>query len=282
MSSMFSTETISSSLNHYEEEDFFNKQNVYSLNPSSISRETTKRLIHDITDIYRSPLHSEGIYYQHDDQNMLKGYALIIGSKDTPYQNGFYLFEFFFPENYPQQPPILKFLTCDNKHRMRFNPNLYRNGKVCLSILNTWEGDGWTSSQTIRSVLLTLTTVLCEDPLLNEPGVKQSNPDFHKYNKLVAYKNYHTAFCSILLKELHYPCFDIFYPIMKQYALEHKEEILQHFQSMVSKYITKSVYGRDLKKEIIQTRMFILHVPIDYEALEQLLLQTYSFLEHDN
>lgn len=271
-----------SALNNYETDDFFSKQNVYSLNPTSISRETTKRLIHDITDIYRNPLHSEGIYYQHDDQNMLKGYALIIGPKDTPYENGFYLFEFFFPENYPQQPPILKFLNCDNKHLMRFNPNLYRNGKVCLSILNTWRGDGWTSSQTIRSVLLTLTTVLCEHPLLNEPGCHKNHMDFDKYNKLVTYKNYQVSFCGILMKELHYPCFDLFYTTMKQYALEHKDTIMKHFYDTLERDIMVTNKGRQIKKEVIQTSMYNLHIPINYDELEDTMKKTFEFIETVN
>ena len=32
----------------------------------------------------------------------------------------------------------LTYLTNDGN--TRFHPNLYRNGKVCLSVLNTWRG----------------------------------------------------------------------------------------------------------------------------------------------
>ena len=48
----------------------------------------------------------------------------------------------------------LNYLTNDGK--TRFNPNLYRNGKVCISLLNTWKGEQWTSCQTIESILLSL------------------------------------------------------------------------------------------------------------------------------
>ena len=82
--------------------------------------------------------------------------VLIFGPKDTPYENGYYLFKFKFPIDYPYNPPKVVYMTNDGK--TRFNPNLYRNGKVCVSILNTWSGDQWTGCQTISSVLLTLCT----------------------------------------------------------------------------------------------------------------------------
>lgn len=53
-----------------------------------ITRETTMRLASDVRDIYKHPLHSEGIYYEHDESDLLKGYAMIIGPEDTPYSGG--------------------------------------------------------------------------------------------------------------------------------------------------------------------------------------------------
>ena len=51
-----------------------------------ISKETIKRLVTDVRQIMKHPLHDNGIYYQHDQEDMLKGRAVIIGPKDTPYQ----------------------------------------------------------------------------------------------------------------------------------------------------------------------------------------------------
>ena len=138
----------------------------------SINKAAIKRIANDVKYIINNEhsLSLENIYYKHDEENILKGYALIIGQKHTPYGYGYYFFEFNFPDNYPFSPPVVRYLTNDGT--MRFNPNLYTNGKVCLSILNTWSGESWTSCQTISSVLLTLSIVLCENPLLNEPCVQ--------------------------------------------------------------------------------------------------------------
>ena len=97
---------------------------------------------------------------------MLLGHALIIGTENTVYEHGFYLFKFEFPINYPISPP--KVLFYPNDRKTRYNPNLYRNGKVCLSLLNTWTGEQWTACQSIRSILLTLISILNDKPLLNE------------------------------------------------------------------------------------------------------------------
>ena len=105
----------------------------------NISKETIKRLIRDVKDIIKNPLTDNGIYYKHDDTDMLKGYAMIVGPEDTPYFGGFYFFKFKYPDNYPHSPP--KVFFCTNGDGIRFNPNLYTNGKVCVSLLNTWSGD---------------------------------------------------------------------------------------------------------------------------------------------
>jgi ubiquitin-protein ligase len=164
----------------------------------SINNSTIKRIASDVKCILNDErsLSLENIYYKHDEENILKGYALIIGQKNTPYGYGYYFFEFNFPDNYPFSPPVVRYLTNDGT--MRFNPNLYTNGKVCLSLLNTWSGEGWTSCQTITSILITLSSVLCENPLLNEPGVQENNNAIEKYNYLVTYKNIEFSICKII------------------------------------------------------------------------------------
>jgi ubiquitin-conjugating enzyme E2 Z len=163
---------------------------------------TVKRIAKDVKFILKNPLDNENIYYNHSQEDILKGYALIIGQKDTPYAYGYYFFEFNFPENYPFEPPKVKFLTNDGI--MRFNPNLYANGKVCLSVLNTWNGEGWTSCQSIYSILITLSAVFNENPLINEPGIKKEDLNVVKYNCLVSYKNIEYSIIKqfLILKDL--------------------------------------------------------------------------------
>ena len=55
-----------------------------------ISKDTISRLLKDVKQIFKNPLTDNGIYYTHDDTDMMKGYALIIGPSDTPYFGGNY------------------------------------------------------------------------------------------------------------------------------------------------------------------------------------------------
>ncbi|KAI0268350.1 hypothetical protein BC834DRAFT_869029 [Gloeopeniophorella convolvens] len=102
--------------------------------------------------------------------------ALIIGPEGTPYQNGCFLFDIFLGHNYNQSPPSVKYMTT-NGGKYRFNPNLYADGKVCLSLLGTWTGPGWVSGKsTLLQVLISIQSmILCDEPYLNEPGWASSS-----------------------------------------------------------------------------------------------------------
>jgi len=97
--------------------------------------------------------------------------ALITGPEGTPYYNGCYLFDIFLGASYNQVPPSVKYMTT-NGGKFRFNPNLYADGKVCLSLLGTWQGPGWIPGKsTLLQVLISIQSmILCEEPYLNEPG----------------------------------------------------------------------------------------------------------------
>ena len=199
---------------------------------------SVRRIMMDVKEIMNDKI--DNINYQHDEDNLYKGYALIIGPKDTPYENGFYFFEFTFPESYPFNPPKVKFHTYDGF--TRFNPNLYINGNVCLSILNTWEGEKWSSCQSIRSILLTLTTVLNDKPLLNEPGINIHHKDFDGYNDLLEYKNVEISILKYLEKtNLNYN-FHIFYKSMIEHFIKNYESIIKKIQKP-SKRIQLSIYS---------------------------------------
>ena len=172
------------------------KKEKDKMNNMMITNDAKKRLLRDVKQITTNPLNEHGIYYVQDDINMLKGYAMIVGPPNTPYFGGYYFFEFLFPYNYPYQPPIAKY--CTNKNNIRFHPNLYENGKVCLSILNTWSGEQWSSCQTITTILLSLITLFDNNPLINEPDVTIIHPEVPIYNKIIEFANMDIAICDIL------------------------------------------------------------------------------------
>ena len=199
--------------------------------PKVISKETVHRLLADVKYIYNNPLTDNGIYYTHDDADIMKGYVLIVGPEETPYFGGYYFFEFNFPTDYPFSPPKVKYMT--NNGVTRFNPNLYKCGKVCVSILNTWSGDKWSACQTLNSVLLTLCSLLNDKPLLNEPGQLITGRDFIPYQKSIEFLNIDFALCDILgnMKRWVPEHFSHFYQFMKEHFLKNYDKLLAFVES---------------------------------------------------
>jgi ubiquitin-protein ligase len=236
-----------------------------------ISKDTITRLLKDVKCIMKNPLTENGIYYIHDDVDIMKGYALIIGPSDTPYFGGNYFFEFNFPADYPHSPPKVKY--CTNGNNVRFNPNLYTCGKVCVSLLNTWRGDQWTSCQSISSVLLTLCTLLCKDPLLNEPGVEKSNPDMASYDEIIQIANLDIAICGILQKKdgIFLPFFENFFPYVKENFLKNFDKLLQFAEKKNSEF--------NREEKLFLTRYYNMRISANYGAIIQQLKETRQIAE---
>ena len=113
-------------------------------------------------------LRENGIYYLINEANARKGLALIFGPENSVYAHCPLLFQVEFPAEYPHVSPKVKILTSDGV--TRFHPNLYIDGKVCMSILGTWAGPEWIASMTISTVLISIQSLLDDNPITNEPG----------------------------------------------------------------------------------------------------------------
>jgi len=242
-----------------------------------IKKETIQRLLKDVRQIIKDSLTDQGIYYIHDDTDMMKGYAMIVGPSDTPYFSGFYFFEFNYPHDYPYSPPKVNY--CTNGNNIRFNPNLYCCGKVCISLLNTWRGDQWTSCQTISTVLLTLCTLLCADPLLNEPGIVITNKESDNYIKsenytsIIEFSNINIAICDIVNKKkgIYQPFFDNFYPFIKENFNNNYDKLLE--------FANKQLTDKFTEPRVIHNMIYIMNVEVDYKYIVDKLQKTKQFID---
>ncbi|GAA6004968.1 hypothetical protein JCM11491_002293 [Sporobolomyces phaffii] len=103
--------------------------------------------------------------------------CLIIGPPGTPFQNAPFLFDLFLsPSKFPQEPPQVFFHSWAGGTRV--SPNLYAEGKVCLSLLGTWSGDkteSWSSARSsILQILISIQgLIMVEDPYFTEPGFEK-------------------------------------------------------------------------------------------------------------
>lgn len=197
-----------------------------------------KRILKDVRDVLKNPLTDEGITYIHDEDNMLKGYAMIIGPPNSPYEHGFFFFEIYFPTDYPYRPPVVKF--CSGDGIVRFHPNLYRNGKVCLSILNTWDGEQWSSCLTLRSILITLRSLFDWDALTMEPGISKTTMKTKvlQYDQIVQIKTFELTILKILNGELmnSHDKWYSFLPIIRNYVESHKHELVDYYMDFKKKF----------------------------------------------
>ncbi|KAK4543244.1 hypothetical protein LTR36_005794 [Oleoguttula mirabilis] len=124
-----------------------------------------------------------GIFIRHCASRLDVMKILIIGPKGTPYESGLFEFDLFCPSNFPNSPPSMKFRTT-GAGQVRFNPNLYNDGKVCLSLLGTWSGEPWQAGKsTILQVLVSIQAMnFCDEPWYNEPGTSSDRSASLRYN----------------------------------------------------------------------------------------------------
>ncbi|KAJ6509383.1 hypothetical protein C8R47DRAFT_1098497 [Mycena vitilis] len=103
--------------------------------------------------------------------------SLIIGPENTPYEDAPFVIDWMLDSNFPHSPPIAHFLSWTNGNG-RVNPNLYEEGKVCLSILGTWAGDKneiWNSARSslLQAFVSIQGLVLVKEPWFCEPAYEK-------------------------------------------------------------------------------------------------------------
>ncbi|KAI9798843.1 MAG: hypothetical protein M1825_004966 [Sarcosagium campestre] len=147
-----------------------------------MSNQSIIRITRELGEIQKSSDLSLAVACRDVDVRSVK--TLVIGPPDTPYEFGFYEFAFRFTKEYPAKAPGVTCLTT-NGGRCRFNPNIYANGKVCLSILGTWRGEPgeeWSSAQGLESILISIQSLMSGNPYENEPGFEDARTSVDKQN----------------------------------------------------------------------------------------------------
>jgi ubiquitin-conjugating enzyme E2 A len=89
--------------------------------------------------------------------------AKIKGPQNSPFENGIFDIQLKFNVDYPIKPPSVKFLT------QMYHPNIYRDGKICIDILQS----EWTPAQNIRTILLSIISLLM-DPNTLSPANREA------------------------------------------------------------------------------------------------------------
>ncbi|KAJ3279369.1 Baculoviral IAP repeat-containing protein 6 [Rhizoclosmatium sp. JEL0117] len=122
------------------------------------------------------PCNRKASIFARVEEGRIDGMKVVMtGPVGTPYAYGCFEFNVFFPPNYPHVPPTLKLITTGSG-TVRFNPNLYETGYVCVSLLGTWPAtkpeECWQPNKsTLLQVLVSIQSlIMTEFPYFNEPG----------------------------------------------------------------------------------------------------------------
>lgn len=184
----------------------------------------------------------DGIFVRVYEDRMDLLRAVIAGAYGTPYQDGLFFFDFHLPPDYPSVPPSAHY----HSGGWRLNPNLYEEGKVCLSLLNTWTGRGnevWDpKSSSILQVLVSLQgLVLNSKPYFNEAGYdKQIGTAEGEKNSLGYNENAFLLNCKTMMYLMRRPPKD-FEELIKEHFRKRGYYILKACDAYMKGYLIGSL-----------------------------------------
>ena len=152
--------------------DHFYASNVQAASNPSLG----KRLIKDAKRVWKDlprPHPAASIFTCYSEERMDIARSIIVGAEGTPHALGIFVFDIFYPQTYPSTAPLIHFTTTGGG-TVRFHPNLYNDGKVCLSLLGTTSA-GDTSQRahsSLAQVLLSIQSQILSvaEPFFSEGG----------------------------------------------------------------------------------------------------------------
>ncbi|KAL4872525.1 hypothetical protein BDV12DRAFT_161746 [Aspergillus spectabilis] len=98
--------------------------------------------------------------------------GLIVLNPESLFYGGYFKAAMKFPSNYPYSPPEFRFF------RPLYHPNIYKDGKLCISILHTpgedemsgeLASERWSPAQRVESVLISILSLL-DDAEVSSPA----------------------------------------------------------------------------------------------------------------
>jgi len=194
------------------------------------------------------------------------------------------LFDIYCPAEYPVVSSVMNLQTT-GKGSVRFNPNLYNCGKVCLSLLGTWRGgpnEKWNEkTSTLLQVFISIQSLIfVEKPYFNEPGYESSmntaegDAQSRKYNEVIRVATLQWA----IIDQLQNPSPGFEEPIRIHFTLKRNEIMKQcHDWIKDAKKDNSRTHQTALQKLFAEARQLLqaldpstpLLVPEDEEEIEE-------------
>jgi ubiquitin-conjugating enzyme E2 A len=130
-----------------------------------MSTQARMRLINDFKRLEKEE--TNGIFASPQENNILIWEAVIFGPEDTPWEGGSFKLLIEFSEDYPNKPPMVKFMTpiYHPNGKIGFLILVYGDGKICLDILT----NEWSPIFDVHAILTSIQSLL-SDPNPNSPA----------------------------------------------------------------------------------------------------------------
>ena len=241
-----SDDKVQNYLQMIEQNNFLNytitpRNMFYAYKDKSLDKKTIMRVVSEISSLKKNlPVNWDtSIIFRTCKTNLNFVSFIISGPMDTPYENGLFEFHAYFPDSYPNVcPKVLLKTTGDGT--VRFNPNLYNNGKVCLSLLGTWGGEQcekWNSQlSTFLQVLISIQSlILVEQPYFNEPGwecemhTEKGNKASFEYNDELRFQTIRIAMINMIKNPP-----ESYETYIKEHFIHKKVEIFNTIEKWIS------------------------------------------------
>lgn len=237
--------------------DFYYSEKISSI---EYTGNTCLRIVNEWSTFKNLPIYWDStVFIRYFTESIAGLKFMITGPKNTPYENGLYEFHAYYPKEYPDTEPKVNFMTTGG-NKVRFNPNLYDSGKVCLSLLGTWSGgkdEKWNKTSNMFTVICSIQgQILGVDfPYYNEPGwekqmyTEKGKKKAFEYNDLRRYKNLQVAINNQIEKPPKH-----FEDVIKKYFVHKEKEIMER----CTKWAEESLeYKKEIEKEIVRFQALI-------------------------
>ena len=257
-----------------EIDNFFNSHYYCKEKPNTeaLQKKLFKRIVIEMMDMDVLARQSDNFRFAWTPEKF-QFCKFIVFSENEPYFGGMFEFHLYFPNNYPGSPPQIHLVTTGG-NTVRFNPNLYEGGKVCLSLLGTWSGEQWNPNINCMTHVIQAISVmiLSDQPVQNEPAYSSSmyfdSEDKQETSEILMVRKYKFQIKFYVLKyallehlknhsSLFYPLFCQIFKTKRETILNSCEKYLQISQSPGFIKIKSAKGFQENKEAIFENPVFL-------------------------